>query len=559
MRFDFEVPNVNVDIAYIPEGNNIPPGIIPLDYVHMDHKDKLPSSFLSIEENVLIEEFFGQGAEQHPGPKFIAKGNKFQITHIAKYSIIQNTKIPLFWKHMIINKPEEKINEDSIKVVDYYGEEIDRDYYLVEQSFDTIANQHITTLYINKSSKILFVEYVSRDRIYKKLLNLEAIFRPVGWETMVFNDGDIPPYMYMHQGNEVKTSYTGALYIQYDYQTKLLRKPISNIEDNWYVSILNTEWTVEKNGINYDYSVPEYYFQHSTEDSRFQRLNNKKCKILFENYIRLQSGVDPERLGQVDIFVYNFYTKELRAIATTNRFKSGELFENKVFQLIEDSNTDGIIKLPFNLLNTDIVYASYPVIEDYYEFRFFNFNSDIMNSGGHVAIYIAPNVSEAEFAVFYALIGDRVPKQGQTFGLQGLVFETTNDYFTFIESHNCYHVATIKVSARKEMDIVKLIDVRKVGGKLEDKKLACEITADMFLSDLKDGNLVVPTNDTLIAKLDARALKKKELITYDNNTLEITDDSYKYLEKLHKLIVENLDVSTKAIICLETPVKVSQI
>lgn len=555
MRFDLEIPTTNIDIAYIPEGNKIPLGLVPLDYVHMDHKNYVPRDFISADENAITEEFFGVGAEEQTGPSFLVKGNKFQITHIAKYSILQNIKIPMFYKHLIVHSLDEKINEDSIRIVNYYDEEINKDYYLVEQTYDSLSSKYVTTIYINKSSEILFVEYILGNKICKKLLNLEPIFKEVGWETMVFSDEDIPKFLYIIQGNLLKTAHNGTLYIQYDYQRRLLRRPIANIEDNWYISVLNTEWYIEKENVQYKYSIPEYYMKLSAEDARFVKLKNKKCKVLFDNYIQLQSELDPERLNEIEIYVRNFYTNELRVIATTNKLKNGELYENKVFRLIEDVNSAGIVKLPFELLETDVVYASFPIIEDFYEFKFFDFNSDIMNGGGHVAIYVLPDVGEAELAVFYAMIGDRKSSVDQKTGKQGLIFETTTEYFDFIDRNNCYHVATIKVASRKEADIVKVIDVRMPGGELINKKEACETTANMFLTDLKNETLTIPTQDTLVATIDAEALARKGLLTINNETLEIPDSSMRYLEKLHEVIASNLDISSRVILELDKNIR----
>lgn len=558
MRFDIEIPSINVDIVYIPEGRHIPAGIIPLDYVHMDHKDKIPSDFLSISENAILEDFAGQGADEHDGPSFIIKGNRFRVTHIAKYSPVHNVKVPLFWKHVIENRPFENINIDTIRIIDYYGDPIDPEKFMIDQLLDIKTGQKITTVYTNKNNnEFYFIEYVSGDRIYKKLLNLQPIFTEVGWEDMVWKDEDIPDWKYVLNGNTIKTTYTGKLWIEYDHEKNPIRRPVANIDDNWYVGILNAEWSVynQQLGATMNYSIPEYYLQHSTEKSRFSMVSHKKCKILFESIIKTQSNIDITRRSLVDVFVYDNFTKELKFALTTDQSKNGSLYNNTVFQLIEDINADGIIVLPIKLTDRDIVFATYPNIDNFYEFRFFDFNSDIMNSGGHVAIYVKPNVNESEMSVFYALIGDRTTRNGQYIGSQGLIFETTNEYYDFIEESHSYHIAMIKVSSREEANILKINNVRSIGGQVKDRKLACEITQDMILHDLVNKNIAIPTNDTLIAELNGSALKRKRIISYDSNTAEFDNDTYKRLIKMHSLISKSMDVSTRVILSLGMPLK----
>lgn len=568
MRFDLEIPGANVDIVYIPEESNIPTGIIPLDYVHMDHKDYLPGTFLSMEQNILIEDFAGQAADEHEGPRFIARGNRFNITHVAKYAPVQNTKVPLFLKHVIYNSTDDKINEDTIRVVDFYGDPLPDNKYLVEQVLNTDLNFYETTIYMNKEPGLWFVEYVSSNRIYKKLLNLERIFNEVGWETAVFTDEDIPPFMYVLQGNEMKTSYSGTMWIEYEHEKVPIQLPIANIRDNWYVSILNVEWSYfdVDQGISFDYSIPEYYFQNSSESSKFKIMKEKKCEVLFQNFIQTQAPIDMSRWDTIEVVVKNFYTGDTKAVFATSPEKIGSLYEPPgeeeafVYQKLEDYNHDGVIRLPYNITEEDIAYATWPYIQNHYEFRFFNFNSDILNSGGHVAIYVLPNRGEFEFSVMYAMIGDRETSELKTIGLQGIVFETTQEYYDFIAANNAYHLGTMKVSAREEADIVNFTDVRTIGGVLKDKHAACQLTKDVILDDIINGDITIPTNDTVIGTVSARGLQGLGgLVTYADRVYSLTNDGYKYLINMHEVMARNLDLSTRLIMVIESTSKETKV
>ena len=91
MIFDLEIPSSNIELVYIPEGNAIPTGVSPLYYLTLDHKNKIPSDFITLERKDLIQDYAALGVDEISTQTFIPRGSKFNITNISK--IIDNQVI----------------------------------------------------------------------------------------------------------------------------------------------------------------------------------------------------------------------------------------------------------------------------------------------------------------------------------------------------------------------------------------------------------------------------------------------------------------------------------
>lgn len=547
MRFDLEISNLHTDLVYISEGQDLPAGAVPLYYISMDTKDKVPSDFLSIENKVDNDNLVALGYQTVEGPTFAANSNKFYMTHMATYSIQGNAKVPLFFKHVIADK----VHEDAIRILDYFGIQIPREEYLVEEKDDFITN-----IYINKYNKILFVEYVSDNRIYKKLLDLQPIFTEVGWEDVMAIDAVIPAYKYMITDNYIQTSYPGTLYLSFQYESSLMRLPSVNIQDDWYLGILNTTFSIQKqvegmpDPVTFNYSVPEYYFQQSSSEGYLRRFTEKKAKKLFENYIKLQTPVLRDKSEDIYIYVYDFYTNTLKYAITTNHDQGGKLYKDNIYYLYtDDYNADGVIGLPIKLATNDVCYATYWIYDEYYEFRFLNLNSPTLNAGGYFGIYLLPNVTETEESVYFARIG--IPRTVPIVNgiiTQDMQFETVEEYESFIATNNLYNIAVISIFGNYVSTILDTKDMRIKGGEIVDREEASRSTVDMLYKDIIDGLITIPTNDTLIANINADSLLANGKIKFEGDFLDL--DSKAFLEKALRTIKSNLDASTMPIIDL---------
>jgi len=539
MIFDLEIPSSNIELVYIPEGNAIPTGVSPLYYLTLDHKNKIPSDFITLERKDLIQDYAALGVDEISTQTFIPRGSKFNITNISKYSTSSNIKIPLFWKH-VINK---RVSDRTVKITDYFDVELDKDLYLVEELPDR------TNIYVNKiNNKILFIHYTTEEKTFKGLINLEPVFTEIEWSEIVISPSDVPENKYVQSDDEVMVAWTGTIYVKYDHEINLLRMPIANIEDNWYISILNSRF---KKGI-YNFSLPEYYIQNSTELSKFKQIKQKKCKILYDNYIQLPTDVDPNKQDKTDIFIFDFYTKELKHIITTDPSKKNKSIQNKYFLLAEDYSREGIIKLPIQLEENDIALADYWIIDNYYEFKLLNFNSDKVHKGSHFALFLKPDLLEGEQSVYYARIGE-LKDQNKEYvpGVQNLSFENLEEYQEFISINNLHHIAVITVSSRKQLDTIKFTDVRSEGGYLLEKRIACKSTADVLYNDLINNKITIPTNDTVIAYITPEKLIDNGMLKFDNESLAPTEKSKDYIEFIENKIKENMNISTKTIIQFE--------
>ena len=543
MRFDMEISSLNIDLVYIQENKKVPESAVPLYYVNMDTRDKIPSDLFTVENNKLVNGSSVSGFQQIEGPTFQATGKRFVLTHVSTLSVSGNARIPLFYKHII----NDNVREDMIKIMDKFGAQVPRSDYFVEEQKDK------TFIYINKSSKILFVEYVSNKKIYKKLLDLQPVFSEVGWEDIVSITNPIPPYKYIISGNDIDTSYSGKMYIQYLHETDMLRMPICNLDDSWFISILNTEFDITKTVNNitrtFHYSVPEYYMQKTSQDDYDRTFLNIKAKVLFDNYIQLQTPVAREKLNDISIYVYNFFTKQLKYAITTNELLKNKLYKDNIYYIYTDNyNADGIIGLPVQLTEDDVVYTTYSIIDNYYEFKYINLNSSIINRGGLIGIYLLPNTSDAEEAVYFARIGiPRTQKNIPGIFTQGMQFEDINEYYNFIKKNNCYNIAIMSIFGNYETTILANKDSRVTGGYIEDRKQASTETKDMLLSDIRDKNISIPTNDTVIITIDGNGLSEKQIIKRDPLTRNLEQESSDYLSFMDKIVKTNTEASTNNI------------
>ena len=263
MRFDLEIPSIRTDMCFIKDGNTIPNMVAPLYYINMDLDDNIPSDFITVNSKYLSSDILTGSYEVVAGPLLEdVKSSKFLITNISKYSFKRNTKIPLFYRHFI----PYIIKEESISIVDYYGVQLDTEDYLI------IYEDSGTYVYLNKVNKVLFIQYVSENKIKKELLNIVEAFQEVDWQDLL--EGPIlPKNKYLYRDGTIDTSHDEDLYITYLNNSKLFRKPLGNIEDQWFVSILNCTM---KDGNNI-YQIPEYYNQGFNSDNKYKFIEKKKC------------------------------------------------------------------------------------------------------------------------------------------------------------------------------------------------------------------------------------------------------------------------------------------
>ena len=535
MRFDLEIPVSNVDITFIPEGRRIPSSVVPLYHINIDHKYKLPSDFIMVNENVQMPKTSNLNYQLEVGPTFVLQGDKFAISHITKYNSNFNTRIPLFYKHTIVGD----IQERSVRLVDYFGVSISDQEYLIEKQKKSIV------IFLNKYDRPIYVEHILGETVKRSLVSYSEIFTEISWDDLILYKDTIPNFKYqITDTGTCKTSYAGNLYIKYNHENNLIRKPISNIKDSWNISILGTSFW--KNGNLY--SVPEYHIQNSMASSKIKLIKEKKCKIIHEDLVQLQSSPDPIYMNNMKLFIYDYYSNELKHAITTDKNKKGSLYKDKVFyDLALDWNTDGYIQLPVKLTDKDIVFATYYIREEYYEFRLLNFNNSRINHSGYYAFYMKPNVTDMEFGIYYCKIGslENNDQADLSFWRQGRNFESIEQYNQFISDNSCFHIGYVSLSISSEFSLINGTEAHRTGGHIENKRAASNVSKDIILEDLKNKNLHIPMNDALIARVSLKKLIDQGLYKFDS----LSPDEYtkQFIDKVHSAIQSNTDVSTKII------------
>lgn len=532
MRFDLEIPQLNtVDVAFIKEGEKIPESAVPLYYVEADYKDSFPSDYISIETKYVISPFITGGYEIFKGPCVSARSNKFLLTNVAKFSEKIGSKIPLFYRYKI----DDSIVPEAVRIIDYFGIEINKDEYLVEK-LDIYSY-----VYMNKINKLLFIEYTTENKVYRKLLNLQPVFREATWADLD-ERANVIKNTYLVSDNIIVTSHTEDLYISYLNESDIVRTTLGNIEDPWYISVLNVEFKQKISGMEYKYTVPEYYLQQFNMDVKFKKIENKKCKKIFGNIIKSQYNIHYDRYSHIYVYVYDFYTKELKHAFSTDTSIRGTLYTETIsYKLISDYNDEGYIQLPISLDEDDIAYVTHTTNEEYYEYQYLNLNSSINSGNYYFALYLKPNINENNRSVFHAKIG----KKDDNLGYES--FDTYEEYQTFLTNNKYYHITSVTLRNIKTDKFDNVLDIRKYGISIIDKQKLCRITADMFYYDIINENLTIPTNDTVVAYLDLDRMVSQGKLTYSNITKKFDADSLSYIQKMYDIIEKNLNISTHMI------------
>lgn len=544
MRFDVEIPNTNIDLMFIPEGVKIPNGAISTCFLEIDSRNIIPEDLLSIDENSIKNPFAGHNAIIVNGPSFLVNSDKFLITHISKYVKSINSLVPLFYKFTI----NSKIQENAIRIYDYYGVMLSSDEYMIEQSTTRNKNTYIDTTYVymNKPDRVMFIEWADQFGISKQLLSLEPIFSEATWDDLRAGES-VPMYKYTISNNMVDTAYNGMMYVMYEYKVGMIRPPIANISDPWYIGIRNTSFVVNEQDKTFSYSVPEYYLQNAYTASKFKRFSRNKCKKIIDGFVKLQAPPAISKLDKIIVTIEDYNTKKVLRVFTSDlsiisKNVSGTSLS---YEKILDVSYDGVIQLPISLRKDEIAYADFTIEEEYFEFRLVDFSTSILTHGGYFTIYMTPNNIDGSSSIFVANIG-QVDNRALTekAGVQGAGFKNMDEYYEFCKVNNLYHLATISMSSIKQKDMLTVHDARRVGGDIGDKAAICLDSSDMVYRDIIDRNIVIPMHDSVIAVFDSKRLSDYGILSLNEQQYTIDDRSKKIVNQIYKTIQENLDAST---------------
>lgn len=549
MRFDLEIPALdNIKLIFIREGEDsiIPNSVAPLLYCDVKTKDMFPSDFVSIEPGYRPSESSLGGYEVVSGPTFSdLRSDKFLLTNKVRY-IKNGGRTPLFYKHKI----KYEIKEDAIKIVDYLGIELSKEEYAIEQI------EGMTYIYTNKQDKILFVSYSIDNKISKEFLNLSPVFKEAGWDSLF--SGQIERYRYISLNRTVATSHDEELYISYISDMRLIRNVQGNLDDNWNIGVLNVDFIDPQTSRRY--WTPEFYSQPLNGDSRVKLVEKKKCRKIFGKYVQSQYKISRDKEDAIELLVYNYYTNELKYAFTNNESLANSFYsEGLVYMLILSYNNDGVIELPVDIIESDIVFCTHYTDEEYVEYSALDLNTSAFDKVEYVIVYLKPEVVDSETGIGHAIVG----VSNQLTGVKN--YKTIEDFYFDVENtpdsecYASYTVAVLAITNILENAGLSYIDVSSEGGIVKDKKAIAKTNIDMIYGDLIDGNISIPTNDSVIAVFDPKRMETNGMFAL--NTTQIDGEKYttatpnqfaiEYLRKIHSTLKKNLDASTFPMIKIE--------
>lgn len=525
MRFDIEITKQNVDICFVANDSSISNQLAPVFYVNLKTEDKVPSDYISCDNyntnKLLVSEY-----ELKEGPYIDnVKYSKFLLTNISKYSTVKNIKIPLYFHHIIPSI----IKQEAITIEDFYGREVSKDDYVIEH---TDTN---TLVYINKTGQILFIRYTSDKKTVKELLNLVPVFQEASWAD-IDSTGNIAKYKYIYSDRAILTSYNGELYISYTLDTGFLRPPLGNIEDSWFIGVLNNEY--KNDGLTYN--IPEYYLQQIDSDGRYKFIEFKKCTKLSERYVKSQYNIYNNKSKDIYLYIKDKNTGLVKYAFTFNKSKIGIIYdENISYGELKSFNSDGVIQSPVDIGENDEVFTSHYTKEDYYEYNLLDLKNLEQDSFTFYAIYIKPNISEGR-SVFHAIIGNKKENNNETY------FNTYQEYLEYINDDNrkYYHVGLFNLVFDK--NDITTVDMRDLKDVFLNKKEIAELSLDMIYYDILNNNINIPTRDSVLVSLDMRRMQDENKISTDIDG-NITEESKAYIRTLENYISRTLHASTKPI------------
>lgn len=528
MRFDLEITRQNIDFCFIPNNSNILNQLAPVFYLNIDSNNKIPSDYVSCDNYNSNTNFKSMGEyELKEGPYIDnVKYSKFLLTNISKFSTVKNTKVPIYFYHKI----PAIIKSEAIVIEDFFGKEVSKDEYLVDYNNDN------TLVYMNKTGQTLFIRYTSEKRTKKELLNLIPVFQEASWSD-IDSTGKIAEfkYIYIYNNRAILTSYNGELYITYTNETGLIRPPLGNIEDSWFIGILNNEYKKD----SYTYNMPEYYLQQIDSDGRYKFIEFKKCTKLYGKYVKSQYNIHNTKSEDIYLYIKDGNTGLIKYAFTYNKSKVGLAYDNNIsYGELKSYNSDGVLESPIEIEDKDEVYASHYTKEDYYEYNLLDLRTITQDSLTFYAIYIKPNITEGR-SVYHAIIGD-IKDNNQ----DGLYFNSFEEYTTYINdpSRNYYHLGLFNLVFNIE-DLTTL-DMRDLKDVILEKEEIAKLSIDMLYYDIINNNITIPTRDAVVVSMNVKRLQDEGKISIDEND-ELTAESKNYIRELEKNISRTLHASTK--------------
>ena len=554
MIFDLEIqPNV-LQLTNIAEGTKIPNSAIPIYYYNVNNYNVVPSDLIEIDETYTNTGYTNLPITPIPdGSKFITFSDSFMLTHVVKYSKATGARTPLFWKHSIditnVVQTSAILNSliSSIRVSDINGNVLSPDMFATEISGSTIF------VYMNKISELMFISYNTQASVINEMAKLTPVFTQ---EVFAYytNSTGLQTYQYyalqMTDSSGIRfsvtTGYSGSLYLLYKQDIGLIRPPVGNLSDPWYLNIANS--SIIKNDLLY--TIPEFYLQRASQPTLgVQNFEKQVAKILNGNFVKLQTEVDPTYINKITIYLKNNLTGTYDYVYTTNKTLYNTIYDSSNIQYrpVLDYNYSGILQLPITVDQTYSAYVDYTYLNNDYVFQSLDINSLNMNISNLVAVYIAPSGSAQQVSVYFAYIGYHDPTSySDKYMKFGAGFDTVEDYQGFIDDKNCLHLCYVSMSTNSLFDMISLSDVRNSSQNPIDHTNVVTEDQDILIGDILNNNITIPYASTVIINVDGNSLSPA-----DDTNKTIKDQQY--TDFILETSGKNLEVTTKALINIIEP------
>lgn len=563
MRFDIEIQQDLIRLAYVEAGNAIDTSLIPALYMHSSDVNLVPKDFVIIDSSTRVNEATESPifVSQFTDNKFTVTSDRILLTHIALYSRISNTKFPVFYNHIIDLKKYildgNQFNFKSVIISTVDGTILDQSLYTIEYDSD------YARVYVNPiDNSILQIQWSDSNKIFKEMLKLEPVYKDMGSN---FSTASLGKYDFCCNLNSDKNTFTvslgrenGTIYYKLKSGADIINPPICNMDDEWNLLFENILfYSTDKDEIECSYRLPEYYLQKQYDsitnqnfNGLFKKYENQTAKILGNYFVQTQLPPAITQILNVDIEIFDKNTNDLIASYTTTESKVNTLNDgsaNILWLKISDYNYDGIFYID-DKLDAESMYAkaTYYIDNKFYEFRYVDLKNTALDASRMLAVYIAPtyNYNDPDtFKMYYVFIGSNyfvedMNKQK----VMGACFTTKEEYTEFIEENSNMHLCYVSINTSKLIDIMQLSECSStnISDPLLSTEEAISFSTALLSKHVIENEMRLPLNDTVYVNVENSLFKDKTNIP-DN-------DEKEFLLYLKNVVNENITISTNVLV-----------
>lgn len=440
--------------------------------------------------------------------------DRFKATDVFITSVTQS-KVPLFFKHVLKNFNTLNV---SITLHDFSIRDNNFKVVVVPNTYIDKVNGILYSNLENNKDVFYYVHYSIKDNIsnniisYTEILDNELVFKQATIDD-IDNTGQLihDHKVYLIEGFSSNT-FEVAFPIANDYaileapnsRIHLLKPPSTGNQNTWFLSVSNGSFFTNTfyNTI-IKYNIPEFNTQLFSPEAPFKFRQSDICEQIDNKVLRtLKQGIVIDANKFVDVILRNSDNTP-RFAFTTNPSKLNLAFENTaVYQngIRSIDRLNGFIDLSINILDTDIIEASYYYEEQEYEIIDIDFNP-INNSnilGKRLVFYTVPNTTDARSKTLYYLIVNNkgIIEVGNQTDNTSLTADIATNTFTydvpsvdalhlnFIDKYsiqasdifitslnpNYFILGNVFVDTNKHASDAVIFDIRKLGGGIKKQE-----------------------------------------------------------------------------------------